>query len=496
MLQQKAEAGNNNLVQIMGAVFMLIAVAAYAYTGKYLILLLPAALLFLSLLIANWKTAWWVFLLSIPMSMQVSVLGNSLSTSLPDEPIMWVFLLTFIIMLAARPNIMPEWFYRNKLTLIIVLQFIWTIIAVCFSQQHFISLKFLIAKSWFLVAYLILPVLIFRKRADFRRAFILFLIPLLLGMIIIFLRHASMGFGFLKINKAVGIIYYNRVDYSTVMAMFFPLLIMAVPLSWNLKLWWKALLILIILFFIPAIYLTFARGAMMAVVFALMMGVAIRMKIAQYAMPVFYTIVIATVIFFSTHNRYINLRPNYDQTFTHLTFTDHLVATFRGEDMSSMERLYRWIASIRMSTERPLVGVGPNAFYDYYKQHAVTSFRTYVSRNTERSTTHNYFLLMLVEQGLPAMILYGLLVAAFFIQAQKVYHRFNSRYYKNITLAVAMMFAAGFINNFFSEMLETHKVGALFYIGIALMIVLDRKSRQEKEAIASGDDEKLAEILK
>jgi hypothetical protein len=93
---------------------------------------------------------------------------------------------------------------------------------------------------------------------------------------------------------------------------------------------------------------------------------------------------------------------------------------------------------------------------------------------------------MLVEQGWPAMILYAILVAVVFAQAQKIYLRFKDKFYKNATLGVSMMFAAGFINNFFSELLETHKVGCLFFLVISLLVVLDRKSREEQKAIAEG----------
>jgi O-antigen ligase len=490
------EAGiQKNTLQTVGIVFMLISLVVFVYTGKYLVLLLPFGALMLTLFAANWKAAWWIFLFSIPVSMQISFLGDTLSTSLPDEPMMWLFLLTFIVLFASRPDILPEWFWRNPIVLILVCQYLWTIVSVIFSQEQFISVKFLAAKTWFLVSYVLLPVLIFRRKKDFKRGFLLFLTALLISMAAVLIRHASMGFAYLKINKAIGIIYYNRVDYSTVMSMFFPVLIAAVPLLRGFRLWWKVLLILIIIIFMPAIYLTFARGAMMAVVFALLMGLAIRMKLAKLAMPAFFALMILAVAYMTRNNKYMSFRPNFEHTYTHLTFTDHLVATFRGEDMSSMERLYRWIAGARMSLDRPLVGVGPNAFYDFYKPYAVTSFRTYVSRNPERSTTHNYFLFMLVEQGWPAMILYAILLAVFFIQAQNIYHRFKDRFYRNVTLAIAMMFAAGFINNFFSELLETHKVGALFYMSIALMIVLRRKSMQEKEAIESGDEAQLAEVL-
>jgi len=85
----------------------------------------------------------------------------------------------------------------------------------------------------------------------------------------------------------------------------------------------------------------------------------------------------------------------------------------------------------------------------------------------------------LVEQGWPAMILYAILIVAFYAQAQKIYNRFRGKdhFYSNVTMAVTMMFSAGFINNFFSDLIETHKVGGLFYLCIAMMIVLERKSR-------------------
>jgi O-antigen ligase len=237
-----------------------------------------------------------------------------------------------------------------------------------------------------------------------------------------------------------------------------------------------------------AIYFTFARGAMLAIFFACFIGFAIRKRFVNAVMPAFFGLIALLIVFMVRHNKYIDFRPNYEQTFTHFTFADHMIATFRGHDMSSMERLYRWIAGVRMSTEHPVVGVGPNAFYYYYKPYAVSSFRTYVSRNTEHSTTHNYFLYMLVEQGWPAMLLYAALLIVFFAVAQRTYHRFKGeRFYRHVTMGVAMMFAAGFIDNFFSELIETHKVGALFFIAIALMVVLEQKSRVWQQRVAEGN---------
>ncbi|MBZ0097857.1 MAG: hypothetical protein K8F30_02155, partial [Taibaiella sp.] len=72
--------------------------------------------------------------------------------------------------------------------------------------------------------------------------------------------------------------------------------------------------------------------------------------------------------------------------------------------------------------------------------------------------------------------LYTVLIMVAFAQAQKTYYRFKDRFYKNCTLGAAMMLGSGFINNFFSELLETHKVGSLFYISLAMLVVLRQKS--------------------
>jgi O-antigen ligase len=218
----------------------------------------------------------------------------------------------------------------------------------------------------------------------------------------------------------------------------------------------------------------------LAIVFSFTILVAIRWKLVNYIMPIFYAFILFIVAYAANKNTFIDYRPDYTRTYMRKNFKDHIIATFKGQDLSSMERVYRWIGAIRMSTDEPLLGYGPNSFYYYYKPYTVTSFVTYVSRNPEKSTTHNYFLLMLVEQGIPAMILYGLLVFAFFAQAQKVYHRFKDKFYRSCTMALAMVFAASFVNNFFSELIETHKIGAIFYLTISLLIVLDYKSRQEQ----------------
>lgn len=490
---QAASKYNFNGFKIAAIAILLCSVLIAVFFQQYVVLAVPFAALFILLMVLNYRLAYWVFLFTVPASVQLGFFNDTLSTSLPDEPLMWLWLMALIAMLLYDRQLIPKWFWRSPITLIVALQFIWLVIAVIYSKEHLISIKFLLAKCWFLASFFVLPVLVIKRRKDFVKTWWIILIPLLISMIIIFYRHRSFGFGFLRINQAIDILWYNRVDYSAFMAMFFPLLLVAWAHTKRMRIWWRVALLVVILFFLPCIYLTFARGAMLAMFFAFAVGIGIRIRKAHWIIPAFYAVVALATIFMVRNNKYIDFRPNFENTYTHFTFTDHMVATFRGEDMSSMERLYRWIASARMSIDEPITGVGPNAFYYYYKPYAVTSFRTYVSANPEKSTTHNYFLLMLVEQGFPAMLLYAILILVFFSQAQRIYHRFpkDEKLYRSATIGITMMFAACFITNFFSEMLETHKIGAMFYLGLSLMVVLDHKSRLIAKGLSDPSEEEI-----
>ena len=472
-------AAKNKWFDIAAFSVLFATIIVFVLTGSYYVLVAPFVFLWGALLGLNWKTAYWIFLFTIPASIQLSFASDTMSITLPDQPLMWTFLLLFILIVAANPKIIPEWWWRDPLVLIVTLQFIWTIVAVAFSKMLFFSLKFLLAKTWLLVCFFVMPIWIFKEKKDFIRGFLLLLVPMLITVLVILVHHAMLGFRFDKVQRSMSGLYYNHVDYSTVISMFFPLLLIAVPLTKGRNIFVRSALYAIILIFIAGIGFSYARAAVIGVIFAIVIGFAIRLKLVNLIMPAFYGLIILLMCYMVPNNKFMDFRPDYNNTYMHKNFTDHLISTFRGKDMSSMERLYRWIAAIRMSKDRPITGYGPRAFYYFYKPYAVTAFHTYVSRNPEQSTTHNYFLYMLVEQGWPAMLLYAILIAAIFAKAQRIYHRFKDRFYRHVTIGLAMTIAVGFINNFFSELIETHKVAALFFIPLVLLVILDKKSREE-----------------
>lgn len=466
----------------------------YALTNLYLALAVPFALGVVMLAILNLRTFYWFFLLCIPFSATIYFLGDSLSTTVPDEPLAWLLLGITGMLLVYDYRQFPQWFFKNSITLVITLQVLWMLFTLIFSQEFLPSLKYVLAKLWFLNAYFIFPVFVFRHQRDFKKAFLILAIPITLHAFVAFGWHYTYHFNYWLSNKVVRPFYFNHVDYSTILSMTFPMFLIAWWLSKGRKIL-RWLLALIIIFYLPAIVAASARAAILAVFFSLMIAGLIKLKKVNWVMPTAYALLLAGVLFLAHNNYYIKFQPDKKYTATKHTFSEAITGMFTGTDMSSMERFYRWIASVRMSREHPIVGVGPNNFYEHYKPHTVTMFSTWVSRNPERSTVHNYFLYLLVEQGWPAMILYGILIYLVFAKAQKLFHRAETRTDRSLILGMTMIFAAGFVNNFFSELIDTHKVGALFYLSAAGLVIMEQfldQNRPNSLTSADKDPEKIA----
>jgi len=468
-------------LNLAALLILLASIAVAAATELYAVIAVPFGLLFIAWIILNWKSYYWFFAFSIATTGVVTIGSGTLY--LPIMPLSIASALLALALLLYNTKIIYENFYRHPLTLVIFLQYFWLIISVIFSEIPVPSIKYWGVNTIQLLSFVILPMMVLKKQEDWMKLCKILLISFTLVALYVVLRHALKNFTYLYTNVAVKPFFYNHVDHGCIMSMLVPLPYMLWQHTDKAKVWTRRFYLLLFIFFIICTYLTFARAAILAVAFAFVVIFAIRKKLINWLMALFFIACISIVSYLVVNDNYKNFKPNYEQTYSRHSFDDLLKASFMGGDMSSMERVYRWIASARMSMDKPFTGVGPNNFYDFYKPHAVQMFRTYVSRNEEKSTTHNYFIFMLVEQGWPAMILYGILIWALFYHAQKVYHKTENIVYKRMALVAAMVIAAFFINNLFSELLQTYKIGAIFYLALVLIYwVGNQINKEDKEA--------------
>jgi O-antigen ligase len=117
-----------------------------------------------------------------------------------------------------------------------------------------------------------------------------------------------------------------------------------------------------------------------------------------------------------------------------------------------------------------LHGYGPNGFYYSYKPYTVSAFITYVSVNEERSTVHNYFLLLLIEQGIPGLLIFCLLLGLLFYYTHRWYHNASDKRERIYAAAVAAMLGMIVSLNLLSDLVETDKIGGLFFLCVGVLL--------------------------
>ena len=137
-----------------------------------------------------------------------------------------------------------------------------------------------------------------------------------------------------------------------------------------------------------------------------------------------------------------------------------------------------------MLNEEKMHGFGPNSFTIYYKEYTVTAFKTWVSSNEEKSSVHNYFLLIAIEQGLPGLILLISLLIYMFAVAVKAYHTLHDPFERSLAMLCAVVLSMIVTLNLLSDLIETDKIGSLYFIILGLLIRLQVKvNEQNKQAV-------------
>ncbi|MEJ8841694.1 O-antigen ligase family protein [Lacibacter sp. H375] len=442
-----------------------------------ILLVLPFAALAIFVFSKNLRYLFFALLFAIPLSTEFSVTAT-LSTDLPDEPMMLMLAGSLLLLLILKPSMLPKELMKSSLVLLVLLQLVWMIVTVLFSHEIWLSIKYCLAKSWFLLAFVIGGLLFLRTKDDLKLASKALIFSMLIPIVISLVRHAGKGFSFESINSTLDPFFRNHVNYSALIVCLFPILIM-----WyyygeqQLRKW----IIACITVFIIALFFAYSRGAWLCLLSGAITWVAVKRRFLLSLIFAALIIAGAALFWLMQNDNYLKFAPDFNTTTQHTDFNEHLEATYTLKDMSTMERFYRWIAGIKMLNEEKMHGFGPNSFTIYYKEYTVTAFKTWVSSNEEKSSVHNYFLLIAIEQGLPGLVLLLVLLIYMFAAAVKAYHTLHDPFERSLAMLCAVVLSMIVTLNLLSDLIETDKIGSLYFIILGLLIRLQVKVNEQNK---------------
>lgn len=482
MMFPRLATGNHVLKIYLAFSGVLLASLALAiYSQNFYYLALPLVIVIVGILLTDYTVFYYLLLVAIPFSMEVD-LPNGLGTDLFSEPL--IILLAACCLGSWLSGKYPEQrFMQHSLIKLLLIIFVWSLATTLVSENHLRSVKYVLAKSWYLLVFVFLTGSLIQNPATLRRFLYFFICALGIVVSITLFRHAQVGFSFALVNKIVLPFLRNHVVYGVLTSAALPY---AVYLALNQKNRVHRVLIGMISFLLLAgVLASYTRASWLSLPLAVVYGFFICLRITRYLLLSTFIICLAGIFYFSFNYRYMQYAPEYEKTiFNQDDISKHLQATYTLRDVSGMERVYRWIAAARMIADKPYMGSGPNTFYPEYFKFTVSRFTTYVSDNPEKSTVHNYFLLQFAEQGYVGGFLFLVFMGYALLLPEKIYHRSTTRpEQKKIIVAAALCFFIITVHLFLNELVETDKIGFLFYLSLVVLIRLDHWTADTKTLI-------------
>jgi O-antigen ligase len=469
------------LFWVLGAITAL-SVCYAIVADEELLLGIPFVLILAYQTLVNYRPIYFLLFATIPLSTEF-FFSNGLSTDLPSEPLIVGLMLVYVIQALTRPDLINGKFFRHPLTLLLIAHFLWIAFVSILSSNPTVSIKFTLAKFWYLATFFFLTGHLMRNERQSWKLWWWIIIPLTLATLKVILHHASMDFGFKEINRATSPFFRNHVNYAAILALILPMLwfFWGRYRRWTMA-WWVLAAAASILFF--GVLTAYTRAAYVALFLAAAMYFVIKLRLIRWALLGAVLVIPMFFGYMIYNNKFMDFAPS-ERTVSHVEFSGIVAATYKMEDVSTSERYYRWIAGIRMTTEHPISGVGPGNFYFFYKQFTLNRFATYVSNNPEKSGIHNYYLMTLVEQGLPGLLIFLAMMLYTLILGERVYHESGNNINRK-ALVMGLMLMLTVIDAFLlmNDMIETDKVGSFFFFNMAILINLDLLNK--KEAVRSS----------
>jgi hypothetical protein len=207
--------------QFIGAALLFIAAGTAAlWLDELWLIIIPFVWILLKPVISiiSYKTEYiyYTIFALLPLSTEITF-TSGLSIDFPDELLMMAITAIFFILVIHKPSIIPKVFYHHPLIFLLVLHLAWLAIACFYSMDVLLSAKFLVAKTWYIIPFTILPSIFFTTKTSLKKLALLLIIPMAFVVVQSLLRHSAHNFSFEGIKETLSPFFRNHVTYSAML---------------------------------------------------------------------------------------------------------------------------------------------------------------------------------------------------------------------------------------------------------------------------------------
>lgn len=458
----------NQIIYITSALFIALN-ALFLYLELYWFTLIPIALLmvFLAFFAIDKLFLFIVFMTPFSLNLENLELGG-IGMYLPTEPLMFGIMLIIMLRLIWDKKV-DRTPLKHPVTIALAFNICWLIVTAITSELPLVSLKFVVARLWFILSIYYLGIFMFQRFKNIERFFWLFLVPLTIVIGYTIYRHYTFGFTSDASHWVMWPFFKDHTSYGAILVMIFPILFYFLRKP---QLPVRFLAGSLIVIFAIAIVLSYTRAAWLSLLAAV--GVYFLYKLNVKFKYVFSLGVLALFVLAINWNQ-LMIKLNKNRQDSSVKFSEHIQSMSNvSTDASNLERINRWEAAIKMFKERPVLGWGPGTYAFLYAPFQHSGSKTIISTNAgNRGNAHSEYIGPLAESGVLGSISFILIVIAIYVSASNLYHRVKIPEIKELVLLIICGLTTYLTHGFLNNYLDTDKASVPFWGMVAILISIE-----------------------
>jgi O-antigen ligase len=447
----------------------------FLWNNNYIIFIVPAGLMAIYFAIFHTQTTFLSLFFLVPISVNIEEYVEGFGLYLPTEPLLFGMMILLLLFHLHKP-VFPNHIWRKPIILAVVFYLVWIVITSITSTHPIVSMKFLLAKLWFIIPVLFYGTSVFHQKKNIVIFLWLFTSGMIIAMIYTLVSHAGYGFGEKEGHWVMSPLFKDHTIYGAMVAFVVPLLFGLYFHKKHTPLVQAVLLGMMTINFI-ALYFSYTRAAWLSIVAALCVWLVIWLRI-KFTILLGTAIMLGIIVFFSWTSIEQSLAKNKSEHTTE-EFGERLQSAANvTTDASNLERINRWSCAIDMFVERPVFGFGPGTYAFEYARFQKPENLTIISTNFgDMGNAHSEYLGPLAEMGLMGLLSMLALVAAIFYQGITLYIDFptEQRELRILILAMNLALVTYFVHGILNNYLDTDKASVPIWAICACFLALDHR---------------------
>jgi O-antigen ligase len=342
-----------------------------------------------------------------------------------------------------------------------------------------VSIKFLLSRLWFLSVFYFLAIQFFKNPLNIRRYLWTLMVPLAAIIVVITLKHASLGlFDQKASNPAVDPFFNDHTLYGAILSMFVPVAAGYVIQS-PFKFYWKIGAFIVLALLLTGLVFSYSRAAWISVAGGIIVFLIILFKVPGKTVLLGLAVLVVVFLVFGK-TVLMKMEGNNQDSSDNLGKHVQSISNI-STDASNLERLNRWSCAIRMFEEKPFFGFGPGTYMFQYAPFQKSSEKTIISTNAaDGGNAHSEYFGPLCEQGLMGGLLMLALVIASIVVGVRAYNKQTDAELKMVAITVIVGLVTYYLHVTMNNFLDTDKASAGVWGFMAILVALDRHKPQEK----------------